>query len=75
MLAAPFRAHLGWLIDLTGVPWTELAAHARVPPAVVHRLLYGRNGRWPARIPRVHAHRLLQLDERGLRDVARRAAH
>lgn len=75
MQAAPFRAHLDRLIDLTGLPWTELAGQARVPPAVVHRLLYGRNGRCMSRIPRDYARRLLELDERGLRAPGARAAH
>lgn len=75
MQAAPFRAHLDRLIDLTGLPWTELANHALVPPAVVHRLLFGRNGRRVARIPPDYARRLLQLDERRLLALAGRRAH
>lgn len=75
MQAAPFRAHLGRLIDLTGLPWTELARHALVPPAVVHRLLFGRNGRLARRIPRDYARRLLELDEQRLLALAGRRAH
>ncbi len=69
--AAPFRALVGRLLDVTGLPWQVLARQARVPPAVVHRLLYGRDGRRPARIPPDCARRLLALDERSLLNLAR----
>ncbi len=73
--AAPFRAHLQRLLDLTGVPWTTLAAEAIVPPAVVQRLLFGRGGRPLTRIPADCARRLLALDERSLRALARAGGH
>lgn len=73
--AAPFRAHLQRLLDQTGLPWTALAAQALVPPAVVHRLLYGRGGRPMSRIPREYARRLFALDEGRLRTLARAAGH
>jgi hypothetical protein len=69
--AAPFRALVARLIDLTGLPWPVLARQARVPPAVVHRLIYGRNGRRPTRIPRDCARRLLALDEASLVRLSR----
>ena len=70
--AAPFRALLDRLIDITGLPWSALAHHGRLPPQLVHRLLFGRNGRRLARIPRDCAQRILALDEHRLRDLARR---
>ena len=70
--AAPFCALVSRLVDLTGLPWPVLARQARVPPAVVHRLLYGRSGRRPVRIPRDCARRLLALDEAELLHFARR---
>lgn len=69
--AAPFRALVGRLIDLTGLPWPVLARQAHVPPAVVHRLLFGRDGRVPGRIPSDCARRLLALDEGQLLRLAR----
>jgi hypothetical protein len=70
--AAPFRALLARLIDVTGLPWPELARHGRLPPRLVQRLLYGRDGRRLARIPCDCARRILALDEHQLRDQARR---
>ncbi len=64
--AAPFSALVARLVDLSGLPWPVLADHAQVPPAVVHRLLYGRDGRRPSRIPHDCALRLLELDEESL---------
>lgn len=69
--AAPFRALLDRLIDITGLPWRALAHHGRLPPRLVHRLLYGRGGRPLTRIPRDCASRILALDERRLRELAR----
>ncbi len=69
--AAPFRALLGRLMDVTGLPWPVLADHGGLPPQLVHRLLYGRDGRRIARIPRDCACRILSLDERTLLRVAR----
>ena len=70
--AAPFRALLERLIDITGLPWSALAHHGRLPPRLVHRLLFGRDGRRVARIPRDYARRILALDEHRLREEARR---
>ena len=69
--AAPFRALLDRLIDVTGLPWPVLARQGRLPPRLVHRLLYGRNGHRLVRIPRECACRILALDERRLLQVAR----
>ncbi len=69
--ADPFRALLDRLIDVTGLPWPVLARHGRLPPQLVHRLLYGRNGHRLVRIPRECACRILALDERRLLQVAR----
>jgi hypothetical protein len=69
--ADPFRALLDRLIDITGLPWPVLARHGRLPPQLVHRLLYGRDGRRLRRIPREYARRILALDERRLLQLAR----
>lgn len=69
--AAPFRALLDRLIDITGLPWPELAHQGRLPPRLVHRLLYGRGGRPLTRIPRDCARLILALDEQRLRQLAR----
>lgn len=69
--AAPFSALVGRLVDLTGLPWPVLARHARVPPAMVHGLLFGRDGRVPGRIPSEVARRLLALDEGQLMRLSR----
>ena len=70
--AAPFRALLERLIDITGLPWPALAHHGRLPPRLVHRLLFGRDGRRLTRIPRDYAQRILALDEHRLCELARR---
>lgn len=70
--AAPFRALLERLIDITGLPWSAIAHHGRLPPRLVHRLLFGREGRRLARIPRDYARRILALDEQRLCELARR---
>ncbi|MGV8908660.1 MAG: hypothetical protein ACOH1Y_06720 [Propionicimonas sp.] len=72
--AAPFRALLDRLIETTGMPWPALAHHGRLPPRLVHRLLFGRDGRRLARIPRDCARRILDLDELRLRELARRTS-
>jgi hypothetical protein len=69
--AAPFRALLARLMDVTGLPWPVLARQGALPPVLVHRLLYGRDGRRVSRIPRECAWRILALDERRLLQVAR----
>ena len=69
--AAPFRALLDRLIDITGLSWPALARHGRLPPRLVHHLLYGRRGRRLVRIPHDCARRILALDERQLRELAR----
>jgi hypothetical protein len=69
--AAPFRALLCRLIDLTGLPWPVVARYAGVSPAVVRRLLYGRAGHAYGRIPSDCARRLLALDENQLQQLAR----
>nr|WP_300148713.1 hypothetical protein [Propionicimonas sp.] len=73
--AAPFRALVTRLIDITGLPWPDLARHASVPPAVIHRLIFGRGGRSSGRIPHECARRLLALDETMLVALARLPRH
>jgi hypothetical protein len=70
--AAPFRALAARLLDLTGLPWPALAEQAGVPPAVIHRLLFGREGRPSRRIPRDCAQRLLDFDDARVRHPVRR---
>lgn len=69
--AAPFRALLGRLIDVTGLPLPVLARHGRLPPRLVHRLVYGRGDRPLARIPSECARRILAMDEHRLCEFAR----
>lgn len=69
--AAPFRALVARLLDVSGLPWPALAQYARVSPVVVQRLLYGREGRACGRIPSECARRLLALDETRLRRLGK----
>ncbi len=69
--AAPFRALLARLMDVTGLAWPVLADHGRLPPRLVEHLLYGRDGHRLTRIPSECACRILALDERRLQQVAR----
>ncbi|MCB0910903.1 MAG: hypothetical protein KDB60_04715 [Propionibacteriaceae bacterium] len=69
--AAPFRALVARLLDLTDLPWPLVARHAGVPPAVMHRLLHGRDGHARGRIPSDCARRLLAVDEAQLVRLAR----
>lgn len=67
--AAPFRAHLRRLLELTGLPWPVLAYQADVPASMVEHLLFGRNGRLPTRIPVESARRLFALREATLLEL------
>lgn len=62
MPAAPFRAHLRLLVDLTGLPWPVFALKAGVPVRLVYRLLFPDGRRLP-RLPRDSALRLLELTD------------
>ncbi len=73
--AAPFRALVRRLLELTDLPWPLLARHAGVPPVLMHRLLYGRDGRAFRRIPSDCARRLLAIDETQLIRLARLRNH
>ncbi|GAB3924244.1 hypothetical protein GCM10011575_03060 [Microlunatus endophyticus] len=73
--AAPFRAHVRHLMELTGVPWRTLAVLADVPPQSVDHLLRGRAGR---PVPRLHpliAERLFHLTHTAVVDAGRRRVH
>jgi hypothetical protein len=70
--AEPFRAHLGVLLDRTGLPWPVLALKADVGPVLVRDLLFGDRGRRLTELPRPAAERLLALDEPALRATGRR---
>lgn len=61
--AAPFGAHLRYLATTTGVPWAVVARHAGVPVRLAARLM---RHPYPARLPRVAAHRLLSVSPEGL---------
>jgi hypothetical protein len=69
--ADPFRAHLGILLDRTGLPWPVLALKAGVEPVLVRSLLFGDRGRRLARLPLAAAHLLFALDEPALRATGR----
>lgn len=49
VLAAPFRAHVRYVMECSGVPWRVIAAAAAVPAPTVRSLLGGRLGKLPAR--------------------------
>lgn len=70
--ADPFRAHLGLLLDRTGLPWPVLALKAGVEPVLVRSLLFGDHGRRLAELPLPAAQRLFALDESALKDAGRR---
>ena len=72
MDADPFRAHLGMLLDRTGLPWPVLALKAGVEPGLVRSVLFGDHGRRLAELPLAAAEMLFALDERCLKDAGRR---
>ncbi len=72
VLAAPFRAHLRYLIDTTGLPWRALALAAGVEPSVVRGLLHGRAGRPLKRLDPDSAARLLRLSPATVDQMSRR---
>lgn len=61
VLAAPFRSHLRWLIDSTGVPWRVIALQAAMPAHQIRHLLLGRGGRPVRRLHRNCAARILAV--------------
>jgi hypothetical protein len=65
--AAPFRAHLGHLMDVGGLSATEVAVLAGVPPRMTTSLVTGRSGRPVRRISPENARALMQV---GPDDVA-----
>ncbi len=71
--AAPFRALLDRLLDVTGLPWPVLAQEAGIPLRLAEHLLFGRRGRRLGRIPADSARRILLLDEARLARLARLA--
>jgi hypothetical protein len=68
--AAPFRAHLRHLLDLTGLPWPVVALKAGVPPRLVRRLLFVDQGRRLPKLPRESAMRLITLNDATLAELA-----
>lgn len=67
VLAAPFRAHVRHVGEVTGMPWRVLALVAGVQPALMRSLLFGRQGRQVRRLHIVTARLLLALDATTLR--------
>lgn len=59
--AAPFRAHLTHVAEVSGVPWSVIAVHAGVPVSLAARLLFRRRGRLLQRLPMDCAQRLLAV--------------
>ena len=70
--ADPFRAHLGMLLDRTGLPWPVLAFLADVEPVLVRDLLFGDRGRRLSELPLSAAQSLFALDEQRVRASAHR---
>jgi hypothetical protein len=69
--AAPFRAHLRLLLDLTGLPWPVMALKAGVSTRLVRRLLFVDRGRRLPKLPRDSALRLLSLNDAALAELGR----
>lgn len=59
--AAPFRAHLRHLCDVSGLPWPVLAMCAGVSVSLADHLLHGRRGRPVRRITHASAAQLLRI--------------
>jgi hypothetical protein len=70
--ADPFRAHVGLLLDRTGLPWPVLAFKAGIEPILVRDLIFGDRGRRLSELPLSSAERLFGLDEDQLRATAHR---
>lgn len=70
VLAAPFRAHVRHVGEVTGLPWRVLALCAGVEPTLVRHLLFGRDGRLVRRLHVVTARQLLALDTQTFRLLA-----
>ncbi|MDR0284757.1 MAG: hypothetical protein LBI33_07690 [Propionibacteriaceae bacterium] len=66
VLAAPFRAHVTYLMSNAHVPWPVIAHQASIPLATLRTLLFGRGGRSRAKITRDAATRLIGV---GLDDL------
>lgn len=61
VVATPFRAHVIHLMATAQVPWPLVAYQARVSPATVHTLLFGRDGRPRHKIDHQSAARLISV--------------
>lgn len=72
MVADPFRAHLGQLLDHTGLPWPVLALKADVEPVIVRHLLFGHQGLRIAELPVTAAEKLFSLTADDLFATGRR---
>ena len=59
--AAPFRAHVRHLMEVSGLPLPAIAARAGVSRPLVEHLLFGRRGRHVRRISPHSAQRLLAV--------------
>ncbi|MBA3020478.1 hypothetical protein [Propionicimonas sp.] len=69
--AAPFRAHLRLLLDLSGLPWPVMALKAGVSTRLVRRLLFIERGRPLPKLPRASAVRLIGLSDATLAELGR----
>ncbi|MBK8461373.1 MAG: hypothetical protein WAS07_03510 [Micropruina sp.] len=58
---APFRAHVRHLTEATGLSWRAVPAAARLSPALVEHLLFGRAGRPLRRLSHSAAKALFEL--------------
>lgn len=63
--AGPFRAHVRWLVEATGVDPVTVAELAGVPPRLVARLV-GQRGRMLRRLPPHLARQLLLITPHGI---------
>jgi hypothetical protein len=70
--AAPFRAHLRYLMSVGQMSSSAVALLAGVSPRLAHRLLHGRGGRPLKRIAPVTARRLLRVTASEARAVRTR---
>ena len=61
VLAAPFRAHVSHLMEVTQVPWQVIAYRAGVPLATLRTLLFGRHGKVRTKIAQESAEHLIGL--------------
>ena len=67
VLAAPFRAHVHYLMETSQVPWPDIASKAGVSLSAMHTLLFGRNGHPRQKVPYQVAKALFTLEPENLK--------